>query len=142
MARVERPPPGGVLRAVDSVQVPVPDLDAALDFYQRGLGQPLAWRTPTAAAVLLGASGTELVLQTLRPDAEVDLLVESVDEAVGALTAAGGSVVTPPSDIPVGRVAQVADPWGTVLTLVDLGVGRYRTDADGTVTGVDADPRV
>ena len=40
-----------------------------------------------------------------------------------------------PSDIPVGRVAVVADPFGNPLTILDLTRGRYLTDADGKVTG-------
>ena len=126
----------GVLRAVDAVVLPVPDLDAALAYYRDALGQRLLWRTADAAAVALPDAGAELVLETRRPAAEVDLLVDAVDDAASALTAAGGAVVVPPADIPVGRVAVVADPFGNRLTLVDLGRGRYRTDADGTVTGV------
>jgi predicted enzyme related to lactoylglutathione lyase len=34
--------------------------------------------------------------------------------------AAAGRVVTGPFDIPVGRVAVVADPFGNILVLVDL----------------------
>jgi hypothetical protein len=47
-----------------------------------------------------------------------------------------GVVVVEPFDIPVGRVAVVADPFGNPLTIVDLTKGRYKTDADGYVTGV------
>jgi hypothetical protein len=45
-------------------------------------------------------------------------------------------VVTGPSDIPVGRVAVVADPFGNILVLLDLSKGRYITDTTGRVTGV------
>jgi predicted enzyme related to lactoylglutathione lyase len=122
---------------VDSVQLPVPDVDAAVAFYVDRLGHRLLWRTPTAAAVRLPATDTELVLQTERPEAEVDFLVESVDRAVADVTAAGGTVVLEPTDIPVGRLARVADPFGNVLTLLDLTAGRYTTAPDGTVTGVE-----
>jgi hypothetical protein len=33
---------------VDSVQIPVPDLDAALAFYRDALGHALIWRTDSA----------------------------------------------------------------------------------------------
>jgi hypothetical protein len=46
-------------------------------------------------------------------------------------------VVSQPFDIPVGRVAVVADPFGNTLVLVDLSKGRYVTDASGNVTGVE-----
>jgi predicted enzyme related to lactoylglutathione lyase len=131
-----RPTSSGVLQAVDSVQLPVPDLDAALAFYRDRLGHRLLWRTATAAAVRLPRSAAELVLQVERPEPEVDLLVDSVDDAVARFTAAGGTLAVPPFDIPVGRVARVADPFGNVLTLVDLTAGRYVTDPGGAVTAV------
>jgi hypothetical protein len=68
----------------------------------------------------------------------VDFLVGSVDQATSQLTRAGGTVVVEPFDIPVGRVAVVADPFGNPLTILDLTRGRYLTDADGNVTGVAA----
>ncbi|MDQ0372695.1 VOC family protein [Cellulomonas humilata] len=128
--------PDGLILGVDSVQIPVLDLDAALAFYRDRLGHELLWRTPTAAAVRLSRDRAELVLQLERPETEVDFLVASVDQAVTDVVAAGGTVVDPPFDIPVGRVARVADPFGTVLTLLDLRKGRYQTGADGRVTGV------
>ena len=126
----------GLLAAVDSVQLPVPDLDAALAFYREGLGHPLVWRTGTAAAVRLPGDRAELVLQVERPEPEVDFLVDSVDQAVAEFVAAGGTVVVPAFDIPVGRAARVADPFGNVLTLVDLSAGQYLTDDEGTVVGL------
>jgi predicted enzyme related to lactoylglutathione lyase len=55
---------------------------------------------------------------------------------VARLAEAGGTVLVEPFDIPVGRVAVVADPFGNTLTIVDLAKGRYLTDAEGNVTGV------
>ena len=128
--------PPGLLRKVDCVQLPVPDLEGGLAFYRHRLGHELLWRTETAAGLRLGDSDTELVLQTQRPQPEVDFLVGSVDQAATQLTRAGGRVVVEPFDIPIGRVAVVADPFGNRLTIVDLTRGRYLTDADGKVTGV------
>ncbi|MGP3962494.1 VOC family protein [Nonomuraea sp. 3N208] len=54
--------------------------------------------------------------------------------------AAGGRMLAEPADIPVGRVAVVADPFGNPLVLVDLSKGRYVTDESGTVTGVSPSP--
>jgi predicted enzyme related to lactoylglutathione lyase len=130
--------PRGLLRKVDCIQLPVPDLEGGLAFYRDRLGHELVWRTETAAGLRLGDSDTELVLQTQRSQPEVDLLVGSVDQAATQVTRAGGRVVVEPFDIPVGRVAVVADPFGNPLTLLDLTRGRYRTDPDGNVTGVAA----
>jgi catechol 2,3-dioxygenase-like lactoylglutathione lyase family enzyme len=128
--------PSGLLRKVDCVQLPVPDLDAGLAFYRDRLGLRLLWRTGTAAGLRLADSDTELVLHTRQPQPEVDFLVDSVEQATARLLAAGATVLVEPSDIPVGRVAVVADPFGNPLTILDLSKGRYRTDAAGNVTGV------
>jgi lactoylglutathione lyase len=126
----------GLFRTVDCVRVPVPDLESGLTFYAGRLGHELIWRTATAAGLRLPDGDSELVLHTEGGEPEVDLLVASADEAVRAVVAAGGSVRVAAIDIPVGRVAVVADPFGNPLTILDLSKGRYRTDADGTVTGV------
>lgn len=63
-------------------------------------------------------------------------MVDSADEAAARLVQAGGTLLVEPFDIPVGRVAVVADPFGNPLVVVDLSKGRYVTDADGNVTGV------
>ena len=129
-------PASGLLRQLDCVQLPVPDLDAALAFYRDRLGHPLIWRTGTAAGLRLPDSGTELVLDTGRPQPEVDFLVDSADQAAARLVAAGGRILVEPFDIPVGRLAVAADPFGNPLTFLDLSKGRYVTDPDGNVTGV------
>ena len=123
-----------LLRKVDCVQIPVPDLDAGLRFYRDGLGLELKWRHATQAGLRLGDS--ELVLQTERPGPETDFLVDSVDDAVRRVEAAGGNVLSGPQDIPVGRLAVAADPFGNPLVLLDLSRGTFVTDDDGNVTGV------
>lgn len=138
MTQAQPTPPGGLLRKVDCVQIPVPDLEAGLAFYRDRLGHELVWRTERAAGLRLADSDSELVLHTQRPQPEVDFLVGSVDQAAAQLIRAGGTVVVEPADIPVGRVAVVADPFGNPLTILDLSRGRYRTDADGKVIGVTA----
>jgi predicted enzyme related to lactoylglutathione lyase len=132
----QRTQPRGLLRKVDCIQLPVPDLEGGLAFYRDRLGHELVWRTEEAAGLRLADSDSELVLQTRRPQPEVDFLVDSVDQAATELTRAGGTVVVEPSDIPVGRVAVIADPFGNPLTILDLTKGRYLTDADGNVTGI------
>jgi catechol 2,3-dioxygenase-like lactoylglutathione lyase family enzyme len=116
--------------------VPVPDLDEGLAFYRDRLGHELLWRSQTAAGLRLPDSDTELVLETRRSQPEADFLVGSADQAAARLVQAGGTVLVEPVDIPVGRVAVVADPFGNPLTIVDLSKGRYVTDAEGNVTGV------
>jgi catechol 2,3-dioxygenase-like lactoylglutathione lyase family enzyme len=128
-------PPDLLFRKIDCLQIPVPDLDAGLAFYRDGLGHQLIWRTATAAGLRLPDSDAEIVLQTERPDREVNLLVESADAAGSAILAAGGRVVVAPFDIQIGRCAVVADPWGNQLVVLDMSKGALRTDQQGNVIG-------
>ena len=127
-----------LLRMVDTVTFRVPDLDSGIAFYVGRLGPTLNWRNDDigSAGLALPDSDTEIVLTT-EHGYEPNWLVESADDAVRAVEEAGGSVLAAPFDIPVGRVAVVADPFGNVLTLIDLSKGRYATDDEGNVTGLE-----
>jgi lactoylglutathione lyase len=125
-----------LLRKVDCLQLRVPSIEAGLEFYAATLGHELIWRTGSQAGLRFPDSDTELVIQTERTEPEVDLLVESVDDAVRRIESAGGSVMTQPMEIPVGRLAVVADPFGNRLGLIELSKGRFVTDVDKNVTGV------
>jgi predicted enzyme related to lactoylglutathione lyase len=126
-----------LLRSVDAITVPVPDLESGLGFYRDALGHPLLWRNDAAgqAGLALPDSGTELVLTT-KQGFEPNWLVQSADAAAEAMQRAGGRILSGPLDIPVGRLVVVADPFENVLVLLDLSAGAYRTAGDGTVTGV------
>ena len=102
--------PDPLFRKVDAVQIIVPDLDAGLAFYCDQLGHKLAWRSKTAAGLRMPDSDTELVIQTALERSETDLLVESADDAAAWFLEAGGSILVPAQDIPVGRVVVVRDP--------------------------------
>ena len=132
-------PPEPLFRKIDCLQIPVPDLEAGLAFYRDGLGHSLKWRTATAAGLRLPDSNAEIVLQTERPDLEVNLLVGSADAASAAIVAAGGQVVVAPFDIHIGRCTVVADPWGNRLVLLDMSKGVLKTDNQGNVLG-NVDP--
>jgi lactoylglutathione lyase len=107
-----KPRSHGLLRKVDCVQIPVPDLDSGLAFYRDRLGHELIWRGETAAGLRLADSDSEIVLQTVRPYPEVDFLVDSADQAVTELTLAGRSRPLPstsPSD---------ASPWSPTRSAI------------------------
>ena len=129
------PKPEPLIRQVDCIQIPVPDLEAALDFYRDRLGHELIWRTDTAAGLRLPESEAEIVVQTERPQLEPNLKVDSADDAAERFARAGGSVVVPPFDIQIGRCAVVQDPFGNRLVLLDVTKGRLGTDEQGNVTG-------
>lgn len=135
------PMSNGLLRKVDAVTFKVPDLDAGLAFYAGRLGHALNWRNDEIgqAGLSLPDSDTEIVLST-QLGYEPNWLVGSADAAAREIADAGGAVLADPFDIPVGRVAVVADPFGNVLVLVDLTKGRYVTDDDGGVTDVTSSP--
>jgi predicted enzyme related to lactoylglutathione lyase len=130
---MERSDMPSALRSIDAVTVPVPDLDAGIAFYSQGLAQDLTWRTDQQAGLRLPEADTELVLSTehrLQPN----WLVHSVEETAARFIRNGGSVLQEPFDIPVGRIAVVADPFGNALVLISLS-RRYTTDSEGRVTG-------
>ena len=126
-----------LLRRVDAVTVPVPDLEEGLRFYGQLLGHELLWRNDDIgqAGLRLPDSDTEIVLTRHQPY-EPAWLVSSAVEAASVIVHAGGQVVAGPLDIPVGTVVVAQDPFGNRLVLVDLSKGKYVTDAEGHVTGV------
>ena len=93
-----------VLRQLDAVTVPVPDLDQGLAFYRDQLGHQLLWRNDALgqAGLRLPESTTELVLSTGLAYAS-NWLVTSVDDAVESLVAAGGRVAACPDEHPPPR---------------------------------------
>ncbi|HEX2906713.1 MAG TPA: VOC family protein [Phototrophicaceae bacterium] len=129
--------PKPLLRKVDCLEFYVPDLEAGIAFYCDQLGHELKWRTPTAAGLYLPESDAEIVLQTERQRLEADMLVDAADEAVLRFTQAGGTILVAPFDIPVGRCAVVADPWGNRFVLLDLSKGLFKTDEQKNVIGVE-----
>jgi len=123
-----------LFKKVDALVVKVPDIEKGINFYSGKLGLEVLWKKDDTAALRLGE--TELVLST-KLDPETDILVESVSEVMDLIVANGGEVILAPEDIPVGKVGVVKDPFGNVLTLVDLSKGRYDTDVDKNVTRVN-----
>ena len=124
-----------LFRKVDCVRLPVADLESGLAFYRDALGHELNWRTATSAGLRMPGSDAEIVIHTEGQPPEVDLLVDSVEEAARRFLASGGRVVAGPFDIAIGRCAVVADPWGNELVMLDMSKGRLTTDADGNVIG-------
>jgi catechol 2,3-dioxygenase-like lactoylglutathione lyase family enzyme len=126
-----------ILRAIDAVTVPVPDLDQGLAYYRDQLGHEVIWRNDDLGqvALRLPESRAELVLAT-HQNYEANWLVHSVSQAVAAMVGSGGRLIVEERQIPVGRLAVVADPFGNPLVLLDLSAGTYVIDQDRNVVGV------
>jgi len=124
-----------LIRKVDCLRLYVPDLEAGLAFYRDRLGHELIWRSPTAAGLRMPETDAELVIQTEQQRQEVDLLVDSADEAATFIEGAGGKVIVPTFDIQIGRCAVVEDPWGNPLVLLDTSKGLVATDSKGNIIG-------
>lgn len=123
-----------LFQKVDCLQVPVRNLEQGLAFYRDVLGHELIWKNETAAGLRLPGTDAELVLQTERPELEVNLLVASAEAAAERISAAGGAVLVPPFDLEIGRCVVVQDPWGNRLVLLDMTKGPLTTDEQGNVT--------
>jgi len=121
LARDDYPP--GVPCWVDLIQ---PDADATLAFYGDLFGWTYEIRTPEGAPfryayglldgqIVSGVGGPPQG-ETEPPGWTSYVRVESVDDAVAAVVANGGRVLSPPVDIPrSGRVAACTDPEGAVF---------------------------
>jgi len=106
--------------AIDYVEIPVTDLDAAKRFYAAAFGWSLADYGPDYA----GIQGDGKEMGGLRRDDRVApggplviLYSEDLDRSAAAVTAAGGTIVTPAYDFPGGRRFHFADPAGNELAV-------------------------
>jgi predicted enzyme related to lactoylglutathione lyase len=124
-----------LFQKIDCMRLHVTDLNAGLAFYRDQLGHRLIWRTEHALGLGMSDTDTEIVLHTEEGGEEIDLLVESADEAVLHFVEAGGKVIVPPFDIQIGRCVVVQDPWGNKLVLLDISKGLLVTDSEGNIIG-------
>jgi predicted enzyme related to lactoylglutathione lyase len=126
-----------LFKRIDCVRLPVSGLDLGLSFYRDNLGLELIWQTEDSAGLRLPHDESEIVLYTDDRGEEIDIAVESADEAARSFEAAGGEVVVEPFDIRIGRCTVVRDPWGNELVLLDNSKGRLVTDEGSNVVGVE-----
>jgi hypothetical protein len=110
---------GGLFKKVDCYMLFVPNLEDGINFYENELGHTLIWRRETAAGLKMPDTDTEIVLNTNLPQ-ESDLLVDSVKDAFKVLISKGCKPIQAPFEIAVGWCAVVLDPFGNMLTFLDL----------------------
>jgi predicted enzyme related to lactoylglutathione lyase len=123
------------VRKVDCIRLYVSDLEAGLSFYRDKMGLALIWRTEQSVGLALPDDKTEIVLHTKPQCPEIDLKVNSADEAAVRIANAGGEVVVSPFDTQIGRCVVIRDPWKNELVLLDSSKGLLLTDEEGRVIG-------
>lgn len=144
------------------VNIDVPDLEAAIDFYGRAFGLTLHRRLGPGAAEMLGASAPIYLLQKAAgtPAAgavrqprdyarhwtpvHLDVVVDDVDDAVARAVAAGARLEDPAASHDWGRIAHLSDPFGHGICIMQfLGRGYDALAAgalrDAPVTEADFD---
>ncbi len=103
---------------IDYIELTVPDLAAAKAFY----GGAFGWEFTDYGPGYAGIKGTPREQGGLTQGepkgpggALVVLYSEKLDETLAAVTAAGGTISTPPFDFPGGRRFHFTDPGGNEL---------------------------
>lgn len=125
-----------LFRKVDCIRVPVPDIEKGLKFYKDLLGHEIIWRTESAVGLKIPESEAELVIHTESDEPETDITVKSAEAAVDRFIQAGGSILSGPFDIPIGKCVVVMDPWANRFVLLDSSKGTFKTDSNGYVIGL------
>lgn len=120
------------------VNIDVPDLEAAIDFYSRAFGLALHRRLGTTGAEMLGAPAPIYLLQKAAgtPAAgavrqprdyarhwtpvHLDVVVDDVDDAVARAVAAGARLEDPAVSHDWGRIAHLSDPFGHGICIMQF----------------------
>ncbi len=127
-----------LLQKIDSIRIPVPDIDTGLEFYRDQLGHVLIWRLNNGAGLRMPGSNVELVLVPQGEELQVNFQVASADAAADKYVEAGGKVLLTPFKTLNGRATVVQDPFGNVYALRDDQLGELVTDENGIVLGTEA----
>jgi predicted enzyme related to lactoylglutathione lyase len=108
-----------VINGIGHFDVAGPDLDALSAFYGGVLGWQVKPQGPGYALVETpDGSPDGAVVESQDPGLTVGVVVEDLEEAVTAAERHGGGIVMPPTDNGWVVKAQVDDPAGNRLTLI------------------------
>ncbi|CUI78101.1 GNAT family N-acetyltransferase [Achromobacter aegrifaciens] len=120
------------------VNIDVPDLEHAIDFYQRAFGLTLRRRIGPTVAEMAGAeapiyllekaAGTPAAGATRQPrdyarhwtPVHLDVVVEDADRAVAQAVAAGARLEDPAVSHNWGRIAHLSDPYGHGICILQF----------------------
>jgi uncharacterized protein len=105
----------------------ITDDPSALEFYEQVLGMTTSTMDMGDGEYTLFEVGGQQVGGSIPPPMEgvpnhwnVYFAVDDADATAARVTQLGGSVVAPPFDTPVGRIAVVADPQGATFSIIKL----------------------
>ncbi|HPF17364.1 MAG TPA: VOC family protein [Thermotogota bacterium] len=118
---------------IDCIQLYIPDLEAGIDYYCNQLGLKIIWKTETAVGLGMAEGLAEIVIQNERKEMEIDIKVNSVAEAIKEIVQAGGTILSGPFDIKIGKCAVVKDPWDNQYVILDSTKGTFITDDAGNI---------
>lgn len=118
---------------IDCLQLYVPDLEEGIDYYCNKLGLKIIWKTETAIGLGMAEGLAEIVIQNERKAMETDIKVDSVVETVKEFKQAGGSIISGPFDIKIGKCAVIKDPWGNQYVILDSTKGTFITNEEGNI---------
>jgi predicted enzyme related to lactoylglutathione lyase len=131
------------------INIDVPAIEPAVEFYTRGLGLTVGRRLGTDFVELLGADAPIYLLQKAAGTSpfhlatehrtyarhwspvHLDFVVDDIEAALERARAAGASVEGAISEHAYGRLALLADPFGNGLCLVQFVGSGYDAIATG-----------
>lgn len=120
---------------VDGIQLYVPDLQQGINYYCNSLGLKIIWKSDSAIGLGMREGVTEIVIQSEREYQEIDIKVNSVENAIIEIEKAGGQIVYGPFDIKIGKCAVIQDPWNNQYVILDSTKGTFITDQHGNIVG-------
>jgi predicted enzyme related to lactoylglutathione lyase len=128
------------------VNIDVPNLKTAAEFYRDGLGLEVGRTFGDAAIEMIGGSSriyllkkppgsTGAATEARRYDrhwspVHLDFIVDDIDAACARALSAGAKVEQPTEQTPFGRLAMFADPFGHGFCLLQFEGGGYDAIAD------------
>jgi predicted enzyme related to lactoylglutathione lyase len=115
-----------MLRKIDCVMVKVDDLEAAARYYAEVLGLKCLWADGFSIGMGMPETDAEIVLHNdpdLPKEIAVHYLVDDVVTAAAELESKGCTIIAPPFDIAIGKCAVIQDPFGTILSILDMTKG-------------------
>ena len=114
-----------MLRKIDCVMVNVPELEKAAAYYEAVFGLKRLWQDAHSIGMGMPETDAEIVLHDnpFPKDISVHYLVDDVVKAIEHFAAQGCIIRTAPFDIVIGKCAVLEDPFGNIISILDMTKG-------------------